>query len=220
MLFENKISGSKYIMSELSRRLNQCRKPAGEVGKFIASSMNEDHFEVTTWGLDKISIKQDDTILDIGCGGGRTINRLANIAKKGKIIGVDYSMDCVNWSKEFNKELIDEKRVEVYNANVQKLPFENDKFNVVTAVETIYFWPDLLKSFKEVKRVLKSSGTFIVINEMYISDKFKEKNDEYVDKMALHTPEQLKKLFIEVGYKDVSIYVCEENNWMCCSGRA
>jgi len=207
-------------MSELSRKLNQCRKPTGEEGKVIASSMNEDHFGVTTWGLNKISIKEEDIILDIGCGGGRTINRLANIAKKGRVIGVDYSMDCVNWSKEFNKELIDEKRVEVYNANVEKLPFENNKFNVVTAVETIYFWPDLLKSFKEVKRVLKSSGTFIVINEMYISDKFKEKNDEYVDKMALHTPEQLKKLFIEVGYKDVSIYVCEENNWMCCSGRA
>lgn len=52
-------------MSELSRRLNQCRKPTGEVGKFIASSMNKDHFEVTTWGLNKISIKQEDIILDI-----------------------------------------------------------------------------------------------------------------------------------------------------------
>ncbi|OAA93952.1 class I SAM-dependent methyltransferase [Clostridium coskatii] len=207
-------------MSELSRRLNQCRKPTGEVGKFIASSMNKDHFEVTTWGLNKISIKQEDIILDIGCGGGRTINRLANIAKKGKVIGVDYSMDCVNWSKEFNKELIDEKRVEVYNANVEKLPFEDAKFNVVTAVETIYFWPDLLKSFREVKRVLKSNGTFTVINEMYISDKFKEKNDEYMDKMTMHTPEQLKQLFVDAGYEDVSIHVCEENNWMCCSGRA
>lgn len=209
-------------MSEIARRLNQCKKPSGDLGKAVADSMNENHYELTGWGLDKIKIEEDDIILDIGCGGGRTINRLASMTKSGKVIGIDYSIDCVNWSKDFNKELIDEGKVEVYNASVEKLPFENEKFNVVTAIETIYFWPNLVENFKEIKRVLKSGGTFIIINEIYANDRFKKRNEEYKNNsnMKIHTPEELKQLFVDSGYTDINFDVVEDKNWICCRGKA
>ncbi len=138
-------------MSEIARRLNQCRKPSGETGKMVADDMNERHFAVTGWGLDKINIDENLRIIDTGCGGGRTVNRLASMSPKGKVIGIDYSKDCVKWSKEFNKQLIEEGRVEIYNASVEKLPFKDSEFDMATAVETIYFWPNIVESFKELK---------------------------------------------------------------------
>lgn len=207
-------------MSEIAKRLNQCMKPNGELGKIVADDMNKSHFELTGWGLEKININPQDIILDIGCGGGRTVNRLASIAKEGKVFGIDYSMDCVKWSKDYNEELIKDGRLEIIHASVEKIPFEDNKFDVISAVETIYFWPDLVQNLKEVKRVLKPSGKLIIICEMYSSEKFKERNDEFVSvsNMKIYTPEELKDIVKMAGYSNIKIDLMEEKNWLCCIG--
>ena len=46
-----------------------------------------------------------------------------------------------------------------------KLPFGNEAFDIITAFETIYFWPNINEAFKQVYRVLKGSGTFMICNE-------------------------------------------------------
>jgi ubiquinone/menaquinone biosynthesis C-methylase UbiE len=207
-------------MSELSRMLNQCRKPAGETGKLVADEMNISHYELTSWGLEKIDIKPDSIILDIGCGGGRTVNRLALLAPKGKVFGIDYSNDCVNWSIEFNKELIDSGKVEVQNASVEKIPFEDNKFDLALAVETVYFWPNLLENFSEIRRVLKPSGRIMIINEIYTSPNFKDRNDEYAraGNLKIHTPQELVELLKRTGYVNIQTHLIENKNWMCCIG--
>lgn len=49
--------------------------------------------------------------------------------------------------------------------NVAELPFEDDTFDVVSAFETVYFWPGLERCFAEVLRVLKPGGLFFLCNE-------------------------------------------------------
>ncbi|HEX3014148.1 MAG TPA: class I SAM-dependent methyltransferase, partial [Methanobacterium sp.] len=120
-------------MSEIAKRLNQCKKPNGKLGKIIVDDMNLRHFELTDWGLKKVHIKNNATILDIGCGGGRTVNRMAFMARDGKVFGIDYSLDCVNWSKDYNKEFVNSNKVEILHGSVEKMPFENDKFDIITA---------------------------------------------------------------------------------------
>src|ERR1700690_3562411 len=71
--------------------LEQCRKPSGWLGRFILWRMNSRHSKSTDWGLAQVSIGKDDTILDVGCGGGRTLSKLAAIAHRGKGHVVDYS---------------------------------------------------------------------------------------------------------------------------------
>ncbi len=206
-------------MSEIAKRLNQCRKPEGDLGKIVVNDMNESHYELTGWGLGNIDIEENSTILDIGCGGGKTVNRLASITK-GKVFGIDYSIDCVNWSKEYNKELIYKGQVEIFNASVEKIPFEDEKFDVVSAVETIYFWPDLISNLVEVRRILKPTGKIIIINEMYDDEKFKDRNDELVknSNMKIYSPEELKVIMNNAGYNNIQIELKEEKNWLCCIG--
>ena len=205
-------------MSEMSKRLNQCRKPQGEIGKTVADEMNESHFKLTTWGLEKIKVEKNSTVLDIGCGGGRTVNRLAHLASDGKVYGMDYSQDCVNWSTDYNKEFIDKGKVEIIKGSVEKIPFEDNKFENIFAVETIYFWPSLSESFKEVRRVLKYTGKFIIINEMYSSESFKKRNDEWaaMSDMKIMRPEELKDILMDAGFKNIEMHTVEEKNWLCC----
>lgn len=207
-------------MSELSQKIKQCRKPAGEQGKQIAAEMNESHYALTSWGLDKIPIRPDSVILDVGCGGGRTIDRMAARASEGKVIGIDYSPDCVAWSRTYNKKWVKQGRVKILQAAVNKLPFDDNHFDIVTAVETVYFWPDLTECFNEIKRVLKPSGKFIIINEMYKSEAFREKNDTYAaaGDMQIFAPEELKNWLEKLHFLNVKIEVVEANNWLCCIG--
>ncbi|CBZ03564.1 putative methyltransferase [Clostridium botulinum H04402 065] len=209
-------------MKNLMNKLyGQFRRPKGMMGKFIAKSMNKEHFEVTTWGLDKFKVKEDNIILDIGCGGGRTVNRLAHGVSKGKVFGMDYSLDCVNFSKKYNKDLIENGKVEIIHGSVDKMPFEDDKFDIISAVETTYFWPNLLDSFKEVRRVLKPSGKFIIVNASYTNEKFKERNEEYLRKvpgMKIYSVDYIKNLLEEVGYNNISIETLEGENWLCAIG--
>ncbi|NFU79375.1 class I SAM-dependent methyltransferase, partial [Clostridium sporogenes] len=113
----------------------QFRRPKGIIGKFIAKSMNKEHFEVTTWGLEKLKAREEDVVLDIGCGGGRTVNRLSNKVTKGKVFGMDYSLDCVNFSKKYNKDLIEKDKVEIIHGGVDRMSFEDNNYHNIKEVE-------------------------------------------------------------------------------------
>jgi ubiquinone/menaquinone biosynthesis C-methylase UbiE len=92
---------------------------------------------------------------------------LAALATQGKIYGVDYSGDSVAATKSFNAQSIAAGRVEVRHGSVSQLPFSNGMFDLVTAVETHFWWPNLPADMLEIFRVLKPGGTLIVIAEVY-----------------------------------------------------
>ena len=80
--------------------LDQVRCPTGPQGRIAASMMNWGHGALTTWGLTFATIQPNFTILDLGCGGGKTINRLAPQVPQGKVFGLDHSADMVAYAKE------------------------------------------------------------------------------------------------------------------------
>lgn len=130
--------------------LIQVRKPSKFFGRFFVWLMNVTHSGLTDWGLKHVGIEKQFTILDVGCGGGRTIQKLAALAPDGMIYGVDYADGSVAASRAKNAELIEARRVEIRQASVSALPFPNDKFDLVTAVETQYYWPDLASDMREI----------------------------------------------------------------------
>jgi SAM-dependent methyltransferase len=101
--------------------------------------MNASHAAVTEWGLGHIPIEKDFTFLDVGCGGGRTIDWLASRARS--VYGVDYSEASVAMAREINARAIAEGRVDIRQGSVSHLPFPNATFDVAIAVETHYYWP-------------------------------------------------------------------------------
>src|SRR5580704_16638285 len=112
--------------------------------------MNITHSGVSDWGLRHVVIEKDFTILDVGCGGGRTIEKLARLTPEGRIYGVDYASGSVAASRGRNARLIQAGRVEIKQASVSRLPFPDDTFDLVTAIETQYYWPDLTADMKEI----------------------------------------------------------------------
>lgn len=87
------------------------------------------------------------------------------------------------------------------------LPFDDGAFDLITAVQTHYFWPDLEKGVSEAYRVLKDGGTFIIISELY---KIQYHMNRYKDK------DSMRKLFTAVGFPEVRIR--ENDRWITVAG--
>ena len=181
------------------------RKPKGKLGNIQLKSMDKEHTPVSLWGLKHLDIKPDDIVLDIGCGGGININRMAKKAKM--VYCVDYSIESVNLSREVNHQEIYDGKVKVVEGNVAKLPFEDNTFDIVTAFETIYFWPDIEKCFGEVKRVLKPGGTFLIGMESNGSDNLIMKFWKRFIDMELYTDEEISSFLRNNNYSEITAYI-------------
>jgi SAM-dependent methyltransferase len=182
--------------------------------------MNASHGAVTQWGLGQVPIKEDFTILDVGCGGGRTIDRLAS-RTRGKVYGVDYSEVSVATAREMNERAIAEGRVDVQYASVSQLPFPEATFDLVVAVETHYYWPDPPRDVREVMRVLKHGGTFLIIAETYRgrpNDWLYRPMMTLVLRAAYLTPDEHRQLLVDAGYADVQVFVERSQGWICAIG--
>ena len=201
--------------------LTQVRRPSRWVGRFFVWLMNNSHSNLTDWGLRHIKIDKNFILLDVGCGGGRTIQKLAAVAVDGKVYGVDFAEGSVAMSRSKNAELINAGRVKIKHASVSQMPFADGKFDLVTAIETQYYWPDLLNDMQEVLRVLKPGGTLLVIAESYNRSK-QQRRQGPVLKLLGSTSlgvEDQRELFCEAGYTDVEIFEEREKGWICCTGR-
>ena len=195
--------------------LDQYKHPTGRRGRVVAALMNKGHEALTLWGLTHVNIEPDYVILDVGCGGGKTISRLAQKAPLGKVFGIDYSADMVAYSRKVNKKLIAENRAEIREGSVEKTGFPDNFFDLVTAIETYYFWPSLPNALREIKRVLKFGGQLLLVNEMVKDGVYDVENAEIIEKtqVCLVPLEEIRNILQSVGFVDVQIFTKAESPW-------
>jgi len=187
-------------------------------GRMMLSMMGIAHKKVSLWGLSHIQVPSRSEVLDIGCGGGKNISYLLSMSEGSKVYGADYSAESVSKSKRTNKKAIHQGRVEIVQASVSSLPFDGGKFDVVTAFETVYFWPDLLSDLKEVRRVMKSGGTILICNEASRPEGFENWTDR-ID-MTIYTGAELSRTLSEAGFRDISAREHENGKWLCVTATA
>jgi len=146
-------------------------------------------------------------IVGLGLIGGS----LAKAIKKNTddtVYGIDISQESVEKARKVNAEWLN-KQVFVTQGSAQDLPYDNNMFNLVTAVETIYFWPHLPHCLQEVRRVLKPGGKFAILVEVIDSD---SKWTDLCEGMTAYSPEQLKKMLDEAGFVMTEIHRKKPSN--------
>lgn len=210
-------------MAVISIRVSQCQKPRGWLGRYTLWRMNVSHSKLTDWGLGHVSVEKCYTILDVGCGGGKTASKLAAMATEGKVYGVDFSEESVAVSKKTNARSIELGRVEIQNASVSQLPYSDGMFDLVTAVETHFWWPDIPGDTREIFRVVKPGGKLILIAEIYkgantLAAKLAEK---YADRspIKLLSVDEHRDLLHDAGFTEVQVFEERAKGSICAFGR-
>lgn len=167
-------------------------------GRFMLKSMNKGHEKLAKWGRSYINIDKDYTVLDLGCGGGRNIEYF--LTKADKVYGLDHSNTSVKMASEINKKAIDTGRCKILLGDVKNLPFEDESIDIVTAFETIYFWNDIERCFKEIYRVLKKEGQFLICNEVSSKERRDVKKLLKMINFEIYKPNDLTKMLRELGF--------------------
>lgn len=199
----------------------QVRNPRGLLGRRVVRGMNAAHSALTDWGLQQVTIAAHATVLDIGCGGGRTLKKLAHLAPSGRAVGVDYSAASVAVARETNLDEIEAGRVAVVRASVAALPFLDLTFDVVTAVETHYYWPNLPANIREVLKVMKPGGTFLLIAEAYRGGPLRLLYSAVMPllRAALLSDAEHRDLLTQAGFTEIDTRHKRGMNWICAIGR-
>lgn len=190
------------------------RRPEGFGGKLMVSMMNLGHAALAEWGLQHLAVPEGAAVLDCGCGGGANIKKLLEKAAQGSVKGIDYSEVSVEKSRSLNALAISVGRCEIMQANVAQLPFEDNSFDLVTAFETVYFWPELPACFREVGRVLKPGGTFFICNECGEDNKW----TDIVSGMKIYTADELTQVLTKAGFTDIVMHK-NDKGWLCATAR-
>lgn len=203
--------------------LINARNPKGELGNELLDKMNINHEGLARWSLSHLDVSNDDTILDIGCGGGVNVKRFLEMTEN-KVYGIDYSKLAVGRSIKLNQVAIDEDRCEIIEGSVSDLPFNDNSFDIATAFETVYFWPDFVNDLKEVLRVLKDDGILFIANEALPKENDERQKEliELLD-MNIYSREELIGSLNNAGFSNVTTYLKESKDsftgedadWIC-----
>lgn len=192
-------------MGLLRKFFSNTGKPEGVMGKIVVAMMNKGHAGIAAWGFSHLDLQGNEQVLDCGCGGGANVAVFLRMVDEGHVTGLDYSTVSVAKARKVNSAAIAAGRCSIVQGNVQALPFDDGGFDVVTAFETVYFWPELPRCFGEMHRVLKPGGVFMITNEASGRTKSHEKWQKIVDNMSVYTGEELEKLLTGAGFARVEI---------------
>ena len=214
------MSDEKYLNDEL---MLNARKPEGRLGNELIDHMNENHEGLAQWSVSHLDVSGDDMILDIGCGGGINVQRFLKMTD-GKVFGLDYSSLSVERSSELNSSSIAEGRCEIIQGSVSDLPFQDYTFDIVTAFETVYFWPDFINDLREARRVLKENGIIFIANEA-LPKEYDDRQKYIVEllDMNIYSELELEESLLEAGFCDVESFVRQSKDsftgddadWIC-----
>jgi SAM-dependent methyltransferase len=198
----------------------QFRRPRGKEGRLLLEDMNDHHRRLSEWALTKIPDVVCNRALDIGCGGGMLISLLARRYPDSVLYGVDISEESIEMTKELNAELVMNGRCIISMDSVSDLPFEKGFFDIVTAFETYFFWPDLENDIRKAASAVARNGYMIIVSETYPHPDFKERNDEAIRLCGLNLLDNdaMASLMEECGM-DVTVNTVEEKNWVAFVGR-
>ena len=190
---------------------SQFSRPSSLMGRILLRSMNIGHGRLHQWGLKAAGIQLTDRVLDVGCGGGKAISRILEETRR-EVAGVDHSPEAVKTARSVNRAAISSGRLRIVESSVENLPFRDGFFDVVTAFETTYFWPELQAGLTEIRRVLSPGGRLVIANEF--ADRASA--GAWADRLNMQVPdsEALAGAAYEAGFLMVDVSVHPHNGWL------
>ena len=180
-------------------------------GRWQLRAMNNRYSMLGVWGLSHVNFARKRLVLDVGCGGGKNLERILKQSKQINAVGVDISPASVQVTKKKNSRAVKDGRLQVVQGQAESLPFASNLFDLVTAFETVYFW-DIEKGIAEVYRTLKKGGQLLIVNESQSSKGIEEYEDEVG--FTVYTKDELCKIVRKAGFKNIRSDVGENGGWV------
>jgi ubiquinone/menaquinone biosynthesis C-methylase UbiE len=144
-----------FVKSILMRTFGRPEGALGALGGIIMARMNRG---IAAWAIDLLDVQPNDRVLEVGFGPGVGIQLLAQSVLSGHVAGIDPSEEMVGQATARNAKAIESGRFDLQRGSVERLPFEDNTFDRVLAVNSMQVWPDAMAGLREIRRVMKAGG--------------------------------------------------------------
>lgn len=183
--------------------IKQSQKPSGLIGRVITKIWSFYFKKLSLWAIKQTTISDNYRILEIGYGGGSTIKNLLALNKNLEIHGIDISKESYRTAQRVHSDSIRKGSVQLKIGNVENIPYQNNYFDRIFAIQTHIFWKDIKKSFQEVYRVMSSNSTLIIASE-------KEKIHYHMT--DYRTSHEFSQLLTSIGFSKIEEK--QNRNWI------
>ena len=183
--------------------IKQSQKPSGLIGRVITKIWSFYFKKLSLWAIKQTTISDNYRILEVGYGGGSTIKNLLALNKNLEIHGIDISKESYRTAQRVHSDSIRKGSVQLKIGNVENMPYQNNYFDRVFAIQTHIFWKDIKKSFQEVYRVMSSNSTLIIASE-------KEKIHYHMT--DYRTSHEFSQLLTSIGFSKIEEK--QNRNWI------
>ena len=180
---------------------SQFGNPRGFVGKVCCVIMNVINKAMYKNTVSLIDIPSESNLLDIGYGNGYLLNRVYK-KTRANLYGIDISEDMKIQATKRNKIAMHDEKLFLDIGDCCDLKYEDDFFEAVTSINTVYFWEDTIKGLSEIRRTLKAGGSFY--NVVYTK--------EWLDKLSYTEkgfkkfgPDELISLGKSAGFENIQV---------------
>lgn len=143
----------------IARQLSLPAGIGGHIARRVMNSMNQEMNRAT---VEHMHIEPQHTCLDIGFGGGVTLDLMVDLTNRGRVCGIEISNTMLRHARRRFSRLINERRLNLARGTIEAVPYEGEQFDSVCTVNTVYFWQDPNKAIQETHRVLKPGGRFVL----------------------------------------------------------
>lgn len=190
----NAMALGRYMMSQFAR-------PHGLLAGIFGAVMNGGNRQVNLRSLEALDVKPGQRVLEVGFGGGGTLEILINEKKCGFVGGLDMSSEMVRAAERKFASRIAEGRMAIRQGEAGAIPWADSDFDRVLSVNSMFYWPDPARGAREIRRVLRPGGLLV----LGLRDK------AAVDKIGIGrlgywspTETEIKALLTAAGFESVS----------------
>ncbi|MDO1450971.1 methyltransferase domain-containing protein [Rhodocytophaga aerolata] len=178
----------------------QLRKPTGELGKLVAEKMSQNNAFLYQQAFQLMDIQPTDRVLEIGFGHGQFLAQTVELASDGWVAGVDFSEDMILAASYRYATLIEAGKLAIVQGDITAIPYADNTFTKVFALNTIYFIDDPLGALQELYRVLRTGGMGCI----GIRTASTMKNHAFTQYgFTCYELPQVEELFLQAGFKAI-----------------
>lgn len=142
--------------------------------------------------IEQAALRPEDKLLDIGCGSGTAVREAVQHLTVGEAVGLDYSPAMVAIAHNQTEDHPKAEQIRFCEGSATDLPFPQNSFTVITAINSLHHWPDAGVGLKEVARVLQPGGRLLICDEVLSAAEQKNR--------CTFTEEQIRDLLAAQGF--------------------
>ncbi len=161
-----------------------------------AELMETEHGKNVARFLQTISFDVPFTFLDVGCGNGWVVRKIAQEKNCKKVIGIDKSKKMIIQSK---KKILSSKE-EFFHTDIESMKYRRG-FDFIFSMESLYYADSIKAALEKIYRLLKPGGMFFCGTDFYTDNKATARwADVMKIQMHLHSKKEWRTLFQNAGF--------------------